>query len=219
MPVVATAAGGTEEQFPLGGLRVQCSFCLVRNALFVPRLPRGCARAARRGAGCAQTAKQCATPWRRPPQNALRRALRAAFSFRRPRPLVSFRRADLLGTDEFKALHAAEDLAGVAEAERSRWEALIVQTDATPLPGLYQLLAEFLDARLRPIVFEDAPATSSGGYEVTDRALALARAKWLIVTNGDNIYDASFLDSLSSSSDLVAFDFYSRHVGAMDMPI
>ena len=34
--------------------------------------------------------------------------------------------------------------------------------------------------------------------------------------NGDNIYDASFLDSLSSSSDLVAFDFYSRHVSAMD---
>ena len=98
-----------------------------------------------------------------------------------------------------------------------RWEALVVQTDATPIPGLYQLLAEFLDPRIRPIVFEDAPATSSGGYEVTDRALALARAsKWLVVTNGDNIYDASFLESLSSSSDLVAFDFYSRHVSAMD---
>jgi hypothetical protein len=98
-----------------------------------------------------------------------------------------------------------------------RWEALVVQTDATPIPGLYQLLAELRDARIRPVVFEDAPATSSGGYEVTDRALALARAlKWLIVTNGDNIYDASFLDSLSGSSDLVAFDFYSRHVSAMD---
>ena len=51
--------------------------------------------------------------------------------------------------------------------------------DTRALPAF----GEFLDARLRPIVFEDAPATSSGGYEVTDRALALARhAKWLIVT-------------------------------------
>ena len=51
VPVVATAAGGTEEQFPLGGLRVQCSFCLVRNISSSRDFLEASARAAaRRGA-------------------------------------------------------------------------------------------------------------------------------------------------------------------------
>ena len=143
-------------------------------------------------------------------------ALREAFSFR-PRPRVSFVVRTYWRQMDTKPFALRRTLRALRSLRETRWEALIVQSDATAVPGLFRLLSDFRDARLRPIVFEDAPATSSGGYEVTDRAIALARAsKWLIVTNGDNIYDARFLDSLSGSSDLVAFDFYSRHVSAMD---
>ena len=218
IPVVATAAGGTEEQFPLGGLRVQCSFCLVRNISSSRDFLEASARAAaRRGARLRADGQAMRDAVAAPAAERFATALREAFSFRRPRPLVSFVVRTYWGQMTSAPFTLKRTLRALRRLHDPRWEALIVQTDATPIPGLYQLLAEFLDARLRPIVFEDAPATSSGGYEVTDRALALARAsKWLIVTNGDNIYDASFLDSLSSSSDLVAFDFYSRHVSAMD---
>ena len=213
VPVVATAAGGTEEQFPRGlpGL--------VRNAssskAFLEAVTRASARRGDRLRGDGQKLREAVAA---PAADRFATALRDAFSFRRTRPLVSFVVRAYWRQMDTEPFTLRKTLQALRRLREPRWEALIVQTDATPIPGLFRLLSEFRDPRLRPIVFKDAPQTTAGGYELTDRALALARAsQYLVVTNGDNLYDARFLDSLSrSSSDLVAFDFYSRHVSAMD---
>ena len=99
------------------------------------------------------------------------------------------------------------------------WEALIVRSDQTPMPGLDQLLAEFREARFRRIEVPGKPTTSISGYEVTDAVIALAKARaWLVVTNGDNAYAPTFVDALvaNAHADVVAFDFYSRYVGFLD---
>ena len=51
-------------------------------------------------------------------------------------------------------------------------------------------------------------------YEQTDDAIAHCSrdAEWLLVTNGDNAYHATFFNHLDAAYDLVAFDFYSRSV-------
>ena len=73
IPVVATAAGGTEEQFPLGGLPVRCSFCLVRNISSSRDFLEAVARAAaRRGARLRQDGRPCAMLLHCPPRNVLR---------------------------------------------------------------------------------------------------------------------------------------------------
>ena len=99
------------------------------------------------------------------------------------------------------------------------WEALIVRSDQTPMPGINQMLAELQDHRLRMVHVPHVPKFSIGGYEVTDSVIALARSStWLVVTNGDNTYEPVFIDTLVAKvhADVVAFDFYSRYVHILD---
>ena len=50
-------------------------------------------------------------------------------------------------------------------------------------------------------------------YRMTDEVIAMCpeNFRWLLVTNGDNMYKPTFFDYLDDRYDIVAYDFYTRH--------
>jgi hypothetical protein len=100
------------------------------------------------------------------------------------------------------------------------WTALLLNSDVQAMAPLEPRHAS--DPRIR---FADAPAGSAGynewtaAYDVTDAVIQQLRNtpyKWLVVTNGDNTYDPTFLESAkaagnSASADIVLVDYYSRY--------
>lgn len=100
--------------------------------------------------------------------------------------------------------------------QESNWYALVVNTDTVPLRGLRKIIqniglqgkVEFLRQGLSRYKAGDA------GYAATDTAIKRCpeNAQWLVVTNADNYYHPRFLSGVSNDYDIVATDFFSRHV-------
>jgi hypothetical protein len=129
-------------------------------------------------------------------------------------------------------------LKSIQQQQAQRWEAVLIVADSRPFPDLQQIVMEHNDTRIwvfaEWIGNEFAPKTSEGAwvpgyhellYNLTDDAIQVCPpdTKWLVITNGDNEYGASFTtqvtdiatskskSSSSKSPDIVAFDFYSRY--------
>eukprot|EP00968_Pinguiococcus_pyrenoidosus_P007413 scaffold492_cov257-Pinguiococcus_pyrenoidosus.AAC.44 len=101
------------------------------------------------------------------------------------------------------------------------WTALIVQTDSKEMVGLYGLLSKLNDPRLKVVQYPDLGSYKTGAFVITDRVIPQCpqNAEWLLVTNGDNIYDPRFLDHLDLDYDVIAYDFYSRSTHILDPEI
>lgn len=98
------------------------------------------------------------------------------------------------------------------------WTALIARTDNKPMSGLYSLLAQLGDPRLRIIEYPGDIKFEIGSFEVTDRVISQCPSDtdWLLTTNGDNWYDPKFFEHLDLDRDIIAYDFYSRYVHILD---
>jgi hypothetical protein len=101
------------------------------------------------------------------------------------------------------------------------WTALVVPTDRKPMTGLYTLLSQLDDNRLRVIEFPGGVDFKLGSFDVTDKVIDQCPpdSDWLLTTNGDNWYDPAFLDHIDLSRDIIAYDFYSRYVHVMDQDV
>lgn len=100
------------------------------------------------------------------------------------------------------------------------WTALLLNSDVQAMTPLEPRHAA--DPRIR---FADVPANSAGynewtaAYDVTDAVIHQLHNtpyKWLVVTNGDNTYNPTFLESAkaagsSANADIVLVDYYSRY--------
>lgn len=128
-------------------------------------------------------------------------------------------------------------LKSIQQQQAQRWEAVLIVADSRPFPDLQQIVMEHNDTRIwvfaEWIGNEFAPKTAHGAwvpgyhellYNLTDDAIQVCPpdTKWLVVTNGDNEYGASFTTQVTDittsksssngkSPDIVAFDFYSRY--------
>ncbi|KXZ44304.1 hypothetical protein GPECTOR_69g397 [Gonium pectorale] len=109
-----------------------------------------------------------------------------------------------------------------------RWEAMLVVMDNRPFPELRRIVRDLNDSRVwvhaEWINYKYNP--KDGGqwaknyhnklYNLTDIAIRACpeRARWVVVTNGDNTYDRKFVETVFSApadADVVAIDFYSRY--------
>ncbi|MEW5310668.1 MAG: hypothetical protein WDW38_002444 [Sanguina aurantia] len=113
----------------------------------------------------------------------------------------------------------------------TKWEAMLLVLDNRPFADLRETVrnahddrvwvyAEWINYQYAPKDGEGSSSWSQGYhnklYSLTDSAIRACPPEtvWVVVTNGDNNYDASFLSELVSSpkdADAVAFDFYSRY--------
>mmetsp|Transcript_7015 Transcript_7015/g.19104 ORF Transcript_7015/g.19104 Transcript_7015/m.19104 type:complete len:1431 (-) Transcript_7015:144-4436(-) len=223
IPVVATAAGGTEEQF--FGVRTP-EWMTVRNltseAAFVKAVRRswlGHKHGRLRSIGAAMY-EDVAVRSRTMFERHVLRLSRVLSEETRPRVCFVVRTyAPQLHAYVF---NLRQCLRSLLRQDLPFWEALIVQTDSQAMTGIFKLLAEIDDPRIRFVRPANVPERSVGGFEVTDDAISQCSrsSRWLVVTNGDNIYEPQFLSHLLSdehtASDVVAFDFYSRSVHILD---
>lgn len=110
----------------------------------------------------------------------------------------------------------------------TRWHALLLVMDNRPFPDLRHIVRDADDERVQVfaewISARNQPRTNDGQqwakdyhtrlYNLTDDAVrACPRGtRWLVVSNGDNDYDPSFLSVLAEQhgAEVVAFDYYSR---------
>jgi len=101
----------------------------------------------------------------------------------------------------------------------THWTAFVVNTDSKPMEGLYSLLSELSDPRFRVV---DPPYHAEfkiGAFAETDRVVSQQCPRdsdWLLVTNGDNYYEPTFLNHLDLSRDVIAYDFYTRYSHILD---
>ncbi|KAG2500986.1 hypothetical protein HYH03_000808 [Edaphochlamys debaryana] len=110
----------------------------------------------------------------------------------------------------------------------ARWEAMLLVMDNRPFPELRKIVREVNDSRIwvhsEWISYKYAP--KEGGtwaptyhnklYNLTDQAIRSCpeHSTWVVVTNGDNLYDKRFVEAIFSAPsdvDAVAVDFYSRY--------
>ena len=108
-----------------------------------------------------------------------------------------------------------------------RWEAILVVMDSRPFEDLSLILQEVQDERIWTFAEwigpKFSPKTAGAWnldyhallYNLTDEAIRACplTTRWVMATNGDNEYAASFFEELqkSADSDVVASDFYSRY--------
>eukprot|EP00211_Chloroparvula_japonica_P004695 CAMPEP_0119149090 /NCGR_PEP_ID=MMETSP1310-20130426/42853_1 /TAXON_ID=464262 /ORGANISM="Genus nov. species nov., Strain RCC2339" /LENGTH=675 /DNA_ID=CAMNT_0007141171 /DNA_START=262 /DNA_END=2289 /DNA_ORIENTATION=+ len=96
------------------------------------------------------------------------------------------------------------------------WEVIIANTDDTEFHGLARVVAEMNDPRFRVLILNGLPAYSRdhSGYNVTERAIRRCRpdARWLLMTNGDNVYGPTFLDKVDRGADITGHNWYSRYL-------
>lgn len=219
-PVIATAAGGTEEQYDPG------DWMLVREVYNASTFVRTVEHAWREHlAGRLQSLgklKQNKVVIRSSTQRFQRHTtqfLQRLLVPREPEVCFVIRTFSRQLTGPF---NLSLTLSSLQNQEYTNWEAIIVQTDPRPMVGVHQLLAQVADSRFRFVRPRQLPKTTVGGYEVTDGAIekCSSSAKWLIVTNGDNIYEPGFLSRVMApkhaQADVVAFDFYSRSAHVLD---
>ena len=112
-PQICAADTPSRSSLPLGGLRRPVQFLSRPEHFFVPRFPRGCQRASGgspRARGCGKT-EAMRDAVAAPAAARFATGLRAAFSFRRSRPLVSFVVRTYWARWTPSPLRAAEDLA------------------------------------------------------------------------------------------------------------
>jgi hypothetical protein len=96
---------------------------------------------------------------------------------------------------------------------------LLVHTDASDVSGVHGVLSRINDARVRLVTFEDLanePTVRVNHRTVwlaTEKAVSMcpAASRWLLITNGDNTYEPSFLNHLDDAYDIMAFDYHTRH--------
>ncbi len=111
----------------------------------------------------------------------------------------------------------------------SNWEVLLLATDTSDISGVHEVVDtvptqdqhklrllkyDFLTEEYTPT---RAAKFHKKVYRMTDMALRQCSedTKWLLVTNGDNTYDSTFLEyadhaDVDSEVNLLAYDFYSR---------
>ncbi|KAF8065512.1 EXOSC8 [Scenedesmus sp. PABB004] len=120
-------------------------------------------------------------------------------------------------------------LASLKRQTHESWSALLLVLDNRPFPDLRHIVRDAADERID--VFAEwisaryAPKTPDGRqwahdyhaklYNLTDEAIRACprRTRWVVVTNGDNDYDARFMAALvkHDGAEAVAFDYYSRY--------
>ncbi|PNH00307.1 hypothetical protein TSOC_013878 [Tetrabaena socialis] len=109
-----------------------------------------------------------------------------------------------------------------------RWEAMLVVMDNRPFPELRRIVRQLNDSRIwvhaewvnyKYNPKKDgawAPTYHNKLYNLTDIAVRACpeRARWVVITNGDNEYDTAFVETIFAAPpgiDVVAVDFYSRY--------
>ncbi|KAG2428579.1 hypothetical protein HYH02_014281 [Chlamydomonas schloesseri] len=119
-------------------------------------------------------------------------------------------------------------LASLQNQTVESWEALLIVMDNRPFPELRKIVREANDSRIwvhaEWINYKYAP--KEGGtwapnyhnklYNLTDMAVRACpdNSRWVVITNGDNLYDRHFVETIYSAPpdvDAVAVDFYSRY--------
>ena len=136
------------------------------------------------------------------------------------------------GSDTLKRL-----LRNLQAQNHAYWEALLVVADSMTFPDLPYLVQRLNDDRIwifaDLVSLEFTARNEDGGwvadyhrklYGVTDDAIRACRpnTRWVVITNGDNVYGREFLDELvrvdALGVELVAFDFYSRYYNPTGVP-
>ena len=115
-------------------------------------------------------------------------------------------------TDEFFSLKKL--LLSLQSLQNGDWSAFILNTDSEPLVGIDALLASLDDKRIHVLnLISTAYDRYQAAYPQTDEAIQSCprSTQWLLITNGDNFYEPSFLNHIDSSYDIIATDFYTRH--------
>jgi glycosyltransferase involved in cell wall biosynthesis len=110
-------------------------------------------------------------------------------------------------------------LQSLLDQEYTHWTAFVANTDSKPMDGLYSLLADLNDHRLHVVDPPEPVEFVLGSFAVTDRIVAdqcPEDTDWLLVTNGDNVYDKRFLNHLDLRKDVIGYDFYSRSSHILD---
>ena len=126
--------------------------------------------------------------------------------------------------DTSNVFNILNHLQSLQKQEHTNWVAVLFNTDTKPLPKFSQTISKMLkdDPRIQMMY---VPVNQSynlwdAGYRATDLALEQlvtsgnADFDWLVVTNGDNIYEPHFLSQFSKidcDTDIVAVDFWSRY--------
>jgi hypothetical protein len=120
----------------------------------------------------------------------------------------------------FKGFHHFGDLINSLKSQENKnWIAIIVNTDSVTLDS--SELNKHISGDKRIVVSSlDCGSYDSrdAGYRCTDLAIqeCPTQADWLLITNADNYYMPSFLSHLDTRYDIVAYDFFSRHVHVLD---
>jgi hypothetical protein len=116
-------------------------------------------------------------------------------------------------------------LRSLQKLENNNWEAMIVNTDVEDLPAsVHDFLKIDPRLTLSPLKPDKPFDQWDAGYSITDKALdtlSVDKYKWLVVTNGDNRYESTFLSHLPSyptaegeegGIDMIITNYWSRYV-------
>lgn len=117
----------------------------------------------------------------------------------------------------------ADILMSFKRFEHKNWIALLTNTDGpSPIwpPEINTLIQDddrVVDLRL------DAPKFNyhDAGYQFSQKAIQHCpqHADWLLLTNGDNMYDSRFLNYIDPEYDIIAVDFYSRYTNIFNQDL
>ncbi|KAL6762234.1 hypothetical protein V8C86DRAFT_2522953 [Haematococcus lacustris] len=119
-------------------------------------------------------------------------------------------------------------LRSLQQQTHKRWEALLLVYDDRTFGELGRMVEDLQDSRIWIFAewvkygwgAKDAngywkPDYHKRLYNVTDYAIRACprSSRWVVITNGDNLYDSDFMATVTqhSHADAVAFDFYSRY--------
>ena len=129
--------------------------------------------------------------------------------------------ADQIDDEKYNLVHTIDS---IAAQDHKNWEMVLIATDNGDISSARHLVNSYpseISSRLRMyqlhwVLEKYNPAYKARFhkkvYRFTDYAISKCSSdnKWVLVTNGDNTYQKSFLSYLNPSYDIVAFDFYSR---------
>jgi hypothetical protein len=221
-PVVATAVGGTEEQFIHDANQTFLVRDLIGSSSFVSTVERAWRMhlAGQLQDVGAEMGRKVAKPATDQFEQAVKQLIEHIVVPRQPAVCFVMRTFYKHMTDP--VLNLENSLRAMQRQHFVNWEVILLQTDPKPMENIFGLLARLGDPRIRFVKPVRLPEHTVGGYEVTDAGIqqCSSTASWLVVTNSDNVYEPAFTSRLvakeHAKADVVAFDFYSRSAHVLD---